>query len=499
MLRKLSLLLSLTLAAINFGYAQGTLKTLPTEPNPSATVRPEGISINPDLLEHSVPTVINPLSRLAGFRFDPAKLNVPPLPRTLGVKIKADPETGQVFFAEGRPRGLKESGPTLADAHNYLQVMGAELNLENPVTEIVLGEFRTDELGQTHVRLSQQYQNLPVEPADAYLHASSAKGFDRYMGRLQPSPTDLSVTPSLSAEAVGTAAIASFGDAWKELSGNQLEWVGEQQLQTELVVFYHEQTPRLAYRLELHPNLISHVTRYVDAHTGEDIHQHQHICGTAGLHAALPPTTATARDLNGTNVTINTFSQDNQFFLFDVSRDMFRTNANNEALGVIHTFDANGQSPLNDNFDPSVASSNNNTDWSRTAVSAHNNAGIAYEYFLSRFERNSIDGIGGTVYTFFNVNNEDGTQMDNAFWGGRAMFYGNGDRGFSSLPRALDVAGHEMTHGVIQATANLVYEIQPGAINESMADVFGYLIEEEGGDHRLGEDVVNTQAARTHG
>ena len=81
--------------------------------------------------------------------------------------------------------------------------------------------------------------------------------------------------------------------------------------------------------------------------------------------------------------------------------------------------------------------------------------------------------------------------MDNAFFSGRAMFYGNGDRGFIDLPRSLDVAGHELTHGVIRATANLVYELQSGAINESMADVFGYMIEGEPGDYRLGEDIVN--------
>lgn len=493
MLRKLTLLLTLAFVAGNFGYAQGHFKTLPNNPNPSVTVRPADIRINPDLLATSVPTVVNPLSRLAGFRFDPTKLNVPPLPRTLGVKITADQETGQVFLAEGRPRGMKKSTPTPADARNYLQLLSAELKLDNPATEVVLGELRTDTLGQTHVRLRQQYQNLPVEPADAYLHASGDGGFDRFFGRLQATPTDLSVTPGLSAETVSTAAKASFGGAWKELSEEQLEWVGEHQLQTELVIFYHEQTASLAYRLDLHPNLITHVTRYVNAHTGATIHEYNQICGTAGLHAALPPTTATVRDLNGNNVTINTFSQDNQFFLFDVTRPMFRTDAQGDAQGVIHTFDAGGQSPLEDNFDPTIGASFNNTDWSRTAVSVHANAGVAYEYFRTRFERNSIDGVGGTVYSFYNVNNEDGTQMDNAFWGGRAMFYGNGDRAFASLPKALDVAGHEMTHGVIQATANLVYEIQPGAINESMADVFGYLIEEKAGDHRLGEDVVNTQ------
>ncbi|MEM9929637.1 MAG: M4 family metallopeptidase, partial [Bacteroidota bacterium] len=54
------------------------------------------------------------------------------------------------------------------------------------------------------------------------------------------------------------------------------------------------------------------------------------------------------------------------------------------------------------------------------------------------------------------------------------------------------VAGHEMAHGVIQATANLIYENEPGAMNESFADIFGYLIEGETGDYRIGEDVVTS-------
>ena len=140
-----------------------------------------------------------------------------------------------------------------------------------------------------------------------------------------------------------------------------------------------------------------------------------------------------------------------------------------------------------------VTSSNNvwGTATQTKALSAHFNAGVAYEYFRTKHNRNSIDGVGGTVYSVVNVSDpEDGTALDNAFWNGKVMYYGNGDVGFKPLAGAIDVAGHEMTHGVVQGTANLEYQGESGAINESMADIFGSMMDPA--DWLIGEDVVKT-------
>ena len=68
------------------------------------------------------------------------------------------------------------------------------------------------------------------------------------------------------------------------------------------------------------------------------------------------------------------------------------------------------------------------------------------------------------------------------------MIYGDGDgRTFTALSGANDVVAHEITHGVTQQTANLVYRSQSGALNESFSDVFGYFIDDE--DFLMGEDV----------
>ena len=101
--------------------------------------------------------------------------------------------------------------------------------------------------------------------------------------------------------------------------------------------------------------------------------------------------------------------------------------------------------------------------WSnKTAVSAHYNSSVAYEYYRTTHNRNSINGTGGNVVSIINVNNKNGTKMDNAYWNGEMMFYGNGNSAFLPLAGSLDVAGHEMTHGVVQNTANLEYQGQSG-------------------------------------
>src|SRR3954452_14873263 len=69
--------------------------------------------------------------------------------------------------------------------------------------------------------------------------------------------------------------------------------------------------------------------------------------------------------------------------------------------------------------------------------------------------------------------------MDNAFWDGKEMAFGDGDGDiFGSFTKNLDVIGHELTHGVTQYTAELEYEFQSGALNESMSDVFGSMIKQ---------------------
>ncbi len=109
------------------------------------------------------------------------------------------------------------------------------------------------------------------------------------------------------------------------------------------------------------------------------------------------------------------------------------------------------------------------------ANEAYDGAGATYELYNSVFKRNSVDDKGLRLDSTIHY----GKGYDNAFWDGRQMVYGDGDgRLFNRFTAAIDVIGHELTHGVTQYEAGLVYWDQPGALNEHMSDVFGTLVKQ---------------------
>lgn len=106
---------------------------------------------------------------------------------------------------------------------------------------------------------------------------------------------------------------------------------------------------------------------------------------------------------------------------------------------------------------------------------AYNNAGHAYDFYKKVFNRNSIDDQGMALIACVHY----GRRINNAFWNGEQMLYGDGDGTiFVGFTKSLDVAGHEMTHGVLMYECNLIYQGEPGALNEHFADVMGTLIEQ---------------------
>jgi Zn-dependent metalloprotease len=112
---------------------------------------------------------------------------------------------------------------------------------------------------------------------------------------------------------------------------------------------------------------------------------------------------------------------------------------------------------------------------------AYDGSGVTYDLYHDVYQRNSIDGSGMRLDS--TVHYRQG--YDNAFWDGEQMVYGDGDedlpeneRLFNRFTIALDVIGHELTHGVTQFEAKLTYSGQPGALNESVSDVFGSLVKQ---------------------
>ncbi len=109
------------------------------------------------------------------------------------------------------------------------------------------------------------------------------------------------------------------------------------------------------------------------------------------------------------------------------------------------------------------------------AKEAATNAKAVLEYFLNVHGRDSFDDKGSPLVSAVHV----GERFENAFWNTRARYmgYGDGDGiNTASFTHAADVAGHEMTHGVIGETADLLPMDEPGALNEAYADFFGLLI-----------------------
>ena len=105
-----------------------------------------------------------------------------------------------------------------------------------------------------------------------------------------------------------------------------------------------------------------------------------------------------------------------------------------------------------------------------TARRAFDTTHAVIDFYRQCFGRNSIDDAGMTLISSIHYS----VRYDNAFWNGAQMTYGDGDgQIFLDFTKADDVICHELTHGVTQFTAGLDYSDEPGALNESVSDVFG--------------------------
>jgi len=121
---------------------------------------------------------------------------------------------------------------------------------------------------------------------------------------------------------------------------------------------------------------------------------------------------------------------------------------------------------------------------------AYDGSGATYDLYAEVFGRNSIDNGGMDLKS--TVHFMEG--YDNAFWNGEQMVYGDGDedmpeeeRLFNRFTIAIDIIAHELSHGVTQHEANLVYRNQAGALNESFSDVFGSLVKQRVKNQRANE------------
>ncbi len=106
---------------------------------------------------------------------------------------------------------------------------------------------------------------------------------------------------------------------------------------------------------------------------------------------------------------------------------------------------------------------------------AYDGLGATYRLLHEEFGRDSLDDEGLPLVATVHY----GQDYDNAFWDGEQMVFGDGDgQVFLRFTLAVDVIGHELAHGMVQDEAALAYQGQSGALNESVADVFGVLVKQ---------------------
>lgn len=417
-------------------------------------------------------------------------------------------------YIEGTLTNAGSRGGTTENlVFEYLDAAASMMKIEAPSEEFVISRTETDALHMTHVRLQQHVKGVPVYGAEVIIHGESNR-FNFLNGTYFPTIKMESVLPSLKTEEAVHVTVTDLGEMINY--DHEIKAAGDMTPVTNLVIYPYEGTHILAYHITAYKNLIERWEYFINANTGVLIHKYQSICkfhhhhtngekcpdgatvtNAEELKLLDGKSTANAVDLFNINRLINTYeiSNQNKYFLIDGSRDMFSSAPSklpDDPEGVIWTIDAFNTSPSKSNFNYDHVTSVNNIWNNKTAVSAHYNGGKAYEYYRNTHNRKSINGSGGNIVSLINVADDDGSSMGNAFWNGQAMFYGNGDNAFQPLAKGLDVAGHEMTHGVVQSTANLEYEGESGALNESFADVFGAMIDRD--DWKIGEDVVKTSA-----
>lgn len=408
---------------------------------------------------------------------------------------------GRPVFIKGKLSTTNLTSNIEIQGKEYLNALSDILNIEQADEEFSLREKNTDDIGMTHLRYDQIYSGFPVLGGEIILHSTDgqikiANGFTYATPQIDD--LELNIDPE------SVKNIIRDDQPEKALTPRQQRFIS-QRWKIEPVIYHASRDSDeaiLAYHVEYFSSMIDRWIYIVDANDGSIVDKHSGVCRlhnhgnyiteNSTLMPPDGPSTSTDTDLLGVNRNINTYKLQGQYYMIDASRPMFSPSSQGlfESDGMIVTLDAQNTSPSGNFNYTDVTSSNNN--WSdATSVSAHYNSGEAYEYFRNVHNRNSINGQGGNVISLIHVADENNNAMDNAFWNGAAMFYGDGAQAFFPLARGLDVAGHEISHGVVQSTANLAYQGESGAMNESFADVFGAMIDRD--DWQMGEDVVKLQ------
>jgi len=337
-----------------------------------------------------------------------------------------------------------------------------------PDQALVAEDTLSDADGTEHVRFSRQYRGLRVIGGDLVIHGSDTGAFIGVSQTLA-APLALSTTASLSAQGAARQAVAAF--------------VGRPAASRAGLVVYARDTATLAYEVvvegELDDQTPSELHVIVDATTAAILDSWD------GVKTGDAAGTGVGY-FNGT-VSLITNSVAGGFQLKDPLRgnqytvDMKNKQGGNGTL-FTNTTNLWGDGTL----------ANRQT----VAVDAQFGTAKTWDYYSTRHGRSGIANDGKGAYNRVHY----GRSYNNAFWQDSClcMTYGDGDgRTFNPFD-SLDVAGHEMSHGVTSRTANLTYSGESGGLNEGTSDIFGTMVEyfannaSDTPDYKIGEKLYKS-------
>ncbi|MGW3916801.1 M4 family metallopeptidase [Streptomyces sp. NPDC005070] len=394
--------------------------------------------------------------------------------------------TATLLAAALAPAANADSAPTRAtaieNAASVLAAHAANLGLTSAQGTTVR-DVVVDKDGTQHVRYDRTYRELPVLGGDFVVHLTR-DGSYRGADRATPKAISLtSVTPELSgAKAAGLAVnalrAANPGEALKQVTARP-----------RLIVDALHGTPRLAWRTDAvgRDRLGNPVARTVltDARTGARI----------DAWDSVETATGDGTSLYGGTVPLETTASGSTYQLKDPTRGNTYTGdaANKTDLCIFGICISRAPATLFTDADNHWGTGTA-ADRSSAAVDAQYGTDATWDYYKNVHGRNGIAGDGKGSYNRVHY----GKNYNNAFWDDSCfcMTYGDGDGSTFGPLVALDVAGHEMSHGVTSKTAALTYSGESGGLNEATSDIFGTMVEwyaanaSDPGDYLIGEKIV---------
>ncbi|MFJ9610554.1 M4 family metallopeptidase [Kitasatospora sp. NPDC101176] len=327
--------------------------------------------------------------------------------------------------------------------------------------QLVVKDVIADRDGTRHLRYERTYAGLPVLGGDLVVHQKadgSVKSVDRaFDGRLSVPSLTPGIAAGQAAERATAAVRATVGLAADEDEAalTRVDGAGA----AELVVWAADGAPRLAHRTvvtgERADGTPSRQEVVTDAATGQVLSSQEQVQTATG----------TGKGVNVGTVTLTTTQSGSTYQLKDASRGNQSTTDLKGGTSGSGTLFSNTTNSWG-NGSPSNRES--------AAVDAQYGAAATWDYYKNTFGRSGIknNGVGAASRVHYSTN------YVNAFWDDSCfcMTYGDGSGNTHPLT-AIDVSGHEMSHGVTSATAKLNYSGESGGLNEATSDIFGTMVE----------------------